>query len=192
MNTENKKGFVLVYAVFLSGIMLTIGVGALGLVLRGFQLTTTSRDSQIAFFAADSAVECVRYWEQHFADYGLANSPFAYEDAIAIPDGVVVCNGSDIKTSPSIVQNLDTQPCNLTLFDESSVQYPFEIVTNAPDARVVGFDLHFENGAYATVLVGQSLALKNDDLDLQIAACGFNSPDPNFARRVERGVDFQY
>jgi len=207
---KKNKGFVLVYAVFISGIILTIGVGALGLVLRGFQLATTSRDSQMALFAADSAIECVVYWDFNFSEEGFGLSPFAYDISDTpvknpITEDTVFCNGADITAAASgLLQNPESAPCesfgyiahtgqsfgaielsaNGAFFDEREV---------AGESKITFFDLHFTNGAYAVVTVEESRQLKdNENINVRISACGFNNDNPNFSRRVERGVTYQY
>ena len=197
MKAHTNNGFVLVYAVFLSGIILTIGVGALGLVLRGFQLSTTSRDSQRALFAADSAVECVVYWDFNYADAGLSESPFATTSPISpIPPDTVFCNGQDITvTTPPAgrFQNLDTQMCasgGTTVPGDATFGFFEEEILN--DSHIVVFDLHFDNGAYAAVTVERSSDLVDNGLSTRVSACGFNHDDPDFSRRVERGITFQY
>lgn len=193
---RNKKGFVLVYAVFLSGIILTIGVGALGLVLRGFQLSTTSRESQKALFAADSAIECVVYWDLNFAEEGLSESPFAITDpATPINQDTVFCNGTDIRDQAPVgrSQNEDIQACESGGVFVDDPEFPFrEYQTESNDEHVVMFDLHFDNGAYAAVTVERSDALATEGVTTRVSACGFNHDDPDFSRRVERGITFQY
>ncbi|MDP3988758.1 MAG: hypothetical protein Q8P93_00775 [bacterium] len=214
---RHNKGFVLVYAVFLSGIILTIGVGALGLVLRGFQLATTSRDSQMALFAADSAIECVTYWDFKFSNHGLEISPFAYDsEPNPITDEVpVLCNGSEsedgvgsnIKDAAPIggLQNPNSQLCeSYSAAGASSGTALGEIspLSNGAffeEREVVGeskftiFDVHFDNGSYAVVTVERSKRLKDEEgYSTRISSCGYNDDDPDSTRRVERGVTFQY
>lgn len=196
MKYTTQSGFVLVYAVFLSGIILTIGLGSLGLVLRGFQLSTTSRDSQKALFAADSAVECVVYWDFHFDEAGLSQSPFAVSSSSAgILPGEVSCNGQDITVAAPAgrEQNLSSQMCESGGTNvPSDAQFPFFEERVPDESTIVVFDLHFDNQAYAAVTVERSEALLEDGVNTRISACGFNHDDPNFSRRVERGVTFQY
>lgn len=57
------KGFSLLFAVLIVGIVLAISIGISDLVTRESALSGFGRDSQMAFFAADSGVECALYWD---------------------------------------------------------------------------------------------------------------------------------
>lgn len=65
-----KQGFTLILALIIASIILVIGLGVADLVLREIQISGSGRDSLMAFFASDSGVECVLYWD-------LVNHAFA-------------------------------------------------------------------------------------------------------------------
>lgn len=64
-NPHNKvsRGFTLYYAALFAGVLVIIGGALLNLALKEFRLSATLRDSEYAFFAADSGTECALYWD---------------------------------------------------------------------------------------------------------------------------------
>jgi hypothetical protein len=59
----NESGFMILYAILVSTVIITIGLAVLGIMIQQLTLTSTERDSQIAFYAADTAMECALYWD---------------------------------------------------------------------------------------------------------------------------------
>lgn len=55
---KNNSGFVLLFAVMLSSIILAIALGISNIALKEINFTTSARDANNAFYAADTAVEC--------------------------------------------------------------------------------------------------------------------------------------
>ena len=60
---KNPKGVTLLFALLVINVALSVSLGVSNLVLGELQLSAAGRDSQIAFYAADAAVECALYWE---------------------------------------------------------------------------------------------------------------------------------
>ena len=59
---QNKKqGFVILFAILISSIILLIASGIFNVVQKEIVLSSYARESQRAFYAADSALECALY-----------------------------------------------------------------------------------------------------------------------------------
>jgi Tfp pilus assembly protein PilX len=58
-----KKGFTLLLALIVSSVVLAVGLGIYSVIIREIELSGLGRESQLAFYAADSGVECVLYWD---------------------------------------------------------------------------------------------------------------------------------
>lgn len=58
------KGFTLLFALIFVAASLAIGIGSSTLVLGQLRLSGSGRNSQFAFYAADSAAECAIYWDR--------------------------------------------------------------------------------------------------------------------------------
>ncbi|MEN9413236.1 MAG: hypothetical protein RLZZ342_323 [Candidatus Parcubacteria bacterium] len=60
---RSQKGFTLLLAALVSTIVLALGAAIYGLVVKELALSSLGRDSQFAFFAADTGAECALYWD---------------------------------------------------------------------------------------------------------------------------------
>lgn len=65
---SSQKGFTLFVAVVISSLLLSIGLSLSNILLKQLVFSTTGRESQIAFYAADSGAECALYWDRKNAD----------------------------------------------------------------------------------------------------------------------------
>lgn len=62
-NNYQKRGVVILFAILLVSIVLTVGLTLLNITLRQLVLSSLARESQFAFYAADSARNCARYYD---------------------------------------------------------------------------------------------------------------------------------
>ena len=58
-----RRGFTLLLAVLISSILLALGGAIFSIVSKQVVLSSSGRESQFAFFAADSGIECALYWD---------------------------------------------------------------------------------------------------------------------------------
>ena len=65
LNIKNMKGFVILFAVLLVSITLVIGLSLFNITFKQLVLSSVARDSQFAYFAADSAMDCARHWDAY-------------------------------------------------------------------------------------------------------------------------------
>jgi hypothetical protein len=63
-NIQKNKGFVLLFAVSISAILLAIALGAANISLKELQFSTSAKDTNDAFFAADAGTECALYYDR--------------------------------------------------------------------------------------------------------------------------------
>ena len=59
----DKRGFVALFAMLISSIVLTISFGLLNVALKEVILSSSGRESQFGFYAADAGAECALYWD---------------------------------------------------------------------------------------------------------------------------------
>lgn len=72
----SQKGFVILFAVLISAIILLIGAGVLSISVKESVLASAAREAQYAINAADAGIECVLYDDAQpydFAFNGLLN-----------------------------------------------------------------------------------------------------------------------
>lgn len=57
----SRSGFALLYAVMISSIILVITLGIMNISLKEIKFSTSAKDTNDAFFAADTGAECALY-----------------------------------------------------------------------------------------------------------------------------------
>ena len=60
---KRDKGFTLFIAIVIMGSLLLITTGIVNLAVRHSVISQAGRESQYAFYAADTGVECALYWD---------------------------------------------------------------------------------------------------------------------------------
>ena len=93
---KEKKGFTLLMSVLVASLVLSIGLGIFSLILRQFILTSSSKESFYAFYAADTVIECALYWD-------VNQGAFATSSTSGYPSSGVVCAGQDIAVNNWVV-----------------------------------------------------------------------------------------
>lgn len=72
---QNKqRGVAILFAVLLVTIILTISLSLFNITLKQIILSAVARESNLAFYAADSARNCVLHWDV----FPNSNNPFGY------------------------------------------------------------------------------------------------------------------
>lgn len=66
LNMKNQPGFTLLISALISSIALALGASIFQLAQKEITLSSIGRDSQFAFYAADTGAECAMYWDARF------------------------------------------------------------------------------------------------------------------------------
>lgn len=66
---KNKKGFALLFSVLVSSLLLTIGLSIFSIALKELSISTATRQSIHAFYAADSGLEYAKYRDLKLGDF---------------------------------------------------------------------------------------------------------------------------
>lgn len=76
-NLQPKKGFAMLFSVLISSLLVAIGLSIFSLTLKELTISTSARESQVAFYAANSGMDCAIYWnfQDKFVESGGAVSP---------------------------------------------------------------------------------------------------------------------
>ncbi|MEK7639120.1 MAG: hypothetical protein AAB388_03100 [Patescibacteria group bacterium] len=95
---RNAGGFALLITLVVVGVVLSVGLTLLDVSIKQVELSTNSRNSEIAFHAANAGLECARYWRRAAAtamENGQTIAPTcfgamanAYSDATFFSDPV--------------------------------------------------------------------------------------------------------
>src|SRR3989344_4309903 len=86
---SKQQGVVILYAVLLVSVILAINLGIFNITYRQILLSSVARESEIAFFAADSGRHCAMFWDSPYYDgaydagnyrgsYNGGDRPFGY------------------------------------------------------------------------------------------------------------------
>lgn len=71
-----KAGVVILFAVLMVSVILTISLGIFNITYRQMVLSSIARESEIAFFAADTARNCALFWDG--PGRAVGERPFGY------------------------------------------------------------------------------------------------------------------
>jgi hypothetical protein len=93
---KSVSGFAVLFSILLASFLITLGISIFQISLKEIQITTSIRDSQIAYYAADSARECALYW-----DVKIGAFPTCFNDTCSIKTDTAdlknpICNGREI------------------------------------------------------------------------------------------------
>jgi Tfp pilus assembly protein PilX len=176
---NTKKGFTLFIALIVSSILLAIGFSLGNIILKQIQLSTAGRESQIAFYAADSASECALYWDRKDA---TGNSV------------IDVAFGTSTSALPSYMK------CGSGTDGQGTVHVASKIIDEATNSATTTFYVDYKNltgygyDSCAKVTVGRNG--DNTSIDARGYNAGYNTTsevcDITNPRTVERGLLLLY
>lgn len=164
---KNKKGFTLLISIITTSILLLVSFVVINISLKQLILVYTGQESQHAFYAAESGIECALYWDIKNPDNpNLSAFSTTTAGAIRCNDQLVTSNSQTIPTNPSQLSKIGGGGSA----DPNSIFY-----------------LTFSNGSCAIVTV-----IKEADGDTNIQSRGYNTCDTSSGRRFERGTEIIY
>jgi hypothetical protein len=67
VHNKKEKGFALLMALVVVSVVISISLSVLDLTIKQLRLSTNSKDSEVAFSAANAGLECARYWREFSA-----------------------------------------------------------------------------------------------------------------------------
>lgn len=126
-----RSGFVLLFAVTLSSILLAIALGVTNIAFKEAKFSTNAKDTNNAFFAADTGAECALLYDRNPPNRAFTDSP--------IP---MTCAGnSSISVTPSgsptnfwsfTISGLgsEKQGCAKVTVDKTPLNDPKTIITS--------------------------------------------------------------
>lgn len=166
-NKEKRNGFTLLISIITTSILLLVSFVVINISLKQLVITYTGQESQQAFYAADSGIECAFFW-----DVKNPENPGISAFATTSP-GIVRCNDETILTSSQVVP---TNPSQSSRIGGGGTTDPNSI-----------FYLTFSNGSCVIVTV-----IKAANGQTTIQSRGYNTCDLSASRRFERGTEIIY
>lgn len=199
-----KRGFALLVAALVSGLFLAIGAVIFQIAYIELVLSQTGRDSQFAFYAADTGAECALYWERKYSNAGDdgSGSAFSVYDPVGFGstgDGTTNSNREKILNDGSFssisCSGVTINPPRAGGSDAGSVNFrqgatQGQTYFKFPVKDAAGTD---RGCAEVTVSKLQGSLPGTDGFGVAptittILSRGYNTCDPNNINRVERAV----
>lgn len=177
-----QKGFTLFVSLIVTSILLAVGFSIGNIILKQLSLSSSGRESQIAFFAADSGAECALYWDRKDSN-GLSSldSVFATTSNAQHVTDVVKCGAGfdNLGTISNVAffNGLDNLTATTTFYVN------FNSRTDA-NYRACAKVTVAKNGPFTVIESrGYNSSMKGDTL----GTCDVSAP-----RTVERGLRLNY
>ncbi len=95
---QKNTGFALLFSVLVSSLLLTIGLSIFNIALKELAISTATRQSVHAFYAADSGLEYAKYRDLKIGDFPDVTSYLLNPDfstSSTTPEAMPVVTGSD-------------------------------------------------------------------------------------------------
>ena len=167
-----NKGMTLFIAVSIMGVLLFISFAVVNVAIKGSLFATSGRDSQFAFYAADSGLECALYWDSKYDAFSTSSHPLLIADTIYCAESGIAGTGQSLygtTTLSRIGLGGDSNQTSIFSFlmDQSVVSSPCAVVTVRK----------YYSGT---------------NLMTYIKSRGYNTCDTSHPRRVERGIEVTY
>lgn len=115
---STHKGFVILFTILISVIILMIGLGIFSIATRETVLSGTAREAQFAFYAADAGVECALY-----ADTKDIFNPLGNGGGFACGDLPVVATGPNTFTFNVMVDATEKTCAHVTVINSTNSRH---------------------------------------------------------------------
>lgn len=160
------RGVTLLVAVILSSVVLSVAMALLDVAYKQQLLASTAKQSQYAFYNADSAMECALYWDQQVSAFDY--TPLSPTPSITCNGGVAVVNQNPVPTTVAGVGPLGGLLRKTT----------FDISCNGSGVRG-SVTVFKSDGTSVCTLSGSHTC---------IFVTGYSSCNTSDPRRIERGL----
>ncbi len=144
-NAKQNRGFIILFAVTISSILLAIGLGVASITLKEFNFSGIGKKANEAFFAADTGIECALVNDQFGDRYFVQNPANSPNNQLPCLDATLVLTGAwptwTFTVPANIVNPANPQGCvKVTISKDDSTNAPYVDTTvrsqgyNAADA----------------------------------------------------------
>lgn len=196
-NNKKQKGFVLLFAVLVSTLVLAVGISMISIALKQVVLSGSGRDSQYAFYVANTGAECATYWD-------LASSSVFTSATVPGPGVTCLDNGSGVGNPLASKWTLNSgllAPTNppalggdVTLCPGNPLDDPdwcFKAV-GTTDTYAKFRIAYFDKPYCADVVVRKQWDSGGLVATTTVTSRGYNTCDSTNSRRIERALEFSY
>lgn len=109
---RRQRGFTLLLAALISSVVLTLAGSIFTIAQKQIMLSSLGRDSQFAFYAADTGAECALYWDVRFGAFSTTSGEVTPE-----------CDGKPLNAEGVAVTPPYTVTFQLDFFSDASAGY---------------------------------------------------------------------
>lgn len=195
--TRKEKGFTLLFAILVSVLILAVGTSIISIALKQVILSGAGRDSQFAFYASNTGLECALYWDLHpklegetrkyvfpakFTDRGIDQEKWTEDGLITCLQGQIR-DGIGFQSVPFITDS--------DAYDWDTVnKFKFRMTVNN---NIIDPKNDFVNDILYCVEVTVEKSWDVSGIITTIYSRGLNTCDPeNNPRAIERGLVLKY
>ena len=168
---QREKGITLFVAVLVASVALLFSFAVSDIALREVLLAQTGKDSQEAFYAANTGVECALFWDLKFGSFEPE------------PDGAdVICNG---RTGEAVVQTIfggGTETWTLTGASDLEFSMSDDDDENEPCFKIDSVIKEVERDEEDNIV----------SIETEIIVKGYNTCNTSSPRRLERALRVAY
>ncbi len=159
---DSSRGIALYIAITITGALVLVSFAVVNLAIRQINISSAGRDSQTAFYAADSGAECALFWD-------VKNPSGQTAFSTTTPQTTLSCNADA------------SNPLNATISINRTSNGPYATST---------FNITFLPRTYcATVTVAKNYS---SGVRTTIESKGYNTCASGALRRVERAIRVDY
>lgn len=139
----DHKGFVVLFAVLISSVVLAITLGISSVAYKEVLLTSQAREANYAFFAADSGTECALYADLQKTGFGTPNvstgpTPFDCNGGTITPNGAGPVSSFEMEFVNSETNALSC--ANITVNKNASVSLPDGTTASFTEIVSIGYN----------------------------------------------------
>ncbi|MDB5266609.1 MAG: seg [Parcubacteria group bacterium] len=137
---HNDRGITLLIAIIITGTLLLVALGIANISRKESILTSSARSSQLAFYAADTGVECALFWD--------VKNPTGYSAFATTTTTTISCNQTPqnlTNPNPAVVGG---NPSGVSTFGLTFLPNPYcttVVVTKDPSTGATIIDSHGYN-----------------------------------------------
>jgi hypothetical protein len=206
--TQKNKGFALLFSVIVSIVLLAIASSIISVSLKQIIFSGTGRESQLAFYSANTGIECALFWNFTRANNNAGGDLGGEEDnedqtldtIFSINGDSLVNSGDNITCAKNDIIGTVSNGWSITSLAPSAdsyfsisggplIQTRFWIYYPDQDGDVPNNSEERKRYPCTDVRVKRQLNENNNELKTKIEARGYNTCDLENRRTVERGLE---
>ncbi len=186
---QSVGGFTLLIAVLLTSLLLAIGYSLITFAVKQTIISTSGKESVLAFYAADAGAECASYWDLQYPGASGVTSLFATTSprSAQIPTSGFYCHGTDIVSVDSPKNTVVHSHIDGAIRATTTFAFKLDPEPSCVQVTIAkwGSTTTIESRGYNTGTV--SLVL-DSQLGQELPSCT-GTPNP---RRIERALRVRY